>query len=322
MTTRARSIVVLFFVITVALFSTSARADLPPRTFRLEVRADGTSCPDVDGMRDALALALRVDPIVGTSPARLVVTLLQAGALARGGWEMFGPEGVKLRERTFTITGSCAQLAKDLALTFAVFYDTPPASESSTCDAACQAKAREDARRELIAEGYRPPMDVHAVVMAGGLLSANLTADPGGGFFLAGEARGKILSGGLEVRVLFPSRAVEDVIGYTFEISSFTAALVPCARYRYFVGCVVFDVGMLVAGGTVAPPLAGPPIVATLGIGPRVAAQIPFAERFGARVFADLRIAPIPSSYNFINTGGRWESEVVSALFGVGLTFE
>jgi hypothetical protein len=85
---------------------------------------------------------------------------------------------------------------------------------------------------------------------------------------------------------------------------------------------VFADVGMFISGGGTLLPNAPPPVVATFGFGPRLALRIPFAERFAFRAFADLRIAPIESSYNFINDGSRWTSSVVSGLFGIGLSFE
>jgi hypothetical protein len=259
----------------------------------------------------------------------MVVSLAQAGAIARGQWTLFDARGNKLRDRAVTITGTCRQLVAELALTFVVFYETPPAERPKCpppiCDDACRARAREDqrdeVRRELLAAGYRPPMDVAVAVMAGGLLSLNYTADPGGGLWLAGELHGEIFSGALEARVLFPSRVVAEPTQFQFEVTSVSAAFVPCARWNVLLGCAFVDFGMLIAGVTTAQ-FAGPPVVATFGIGPRLAVHVPFAERFAFRAFADLRFAPVESSYTALDTGSIWKTNLVSGLFGIGIAFE
>lgn len=163
-------------------------------------------------------------------------------------------------------------------------------------------------------------MDITPVLLAGALLSAGFTADPGPGAWLSGELRfGDSFSAGAEARVLFPSRAVPSA-GDPFDVTAATLALVPCYRWKVLLGCAVADIGFLALGGVTSP--AGEPVLATLGVGPRLAVHIPFAERFGVRIFGDLRIAPIPTRARFIDTGGRWESNVASGLFGVGLSFE
>ena len=165
-------------------------------------------------------------------------------------------------------------------------------------------------------------MDVSPVLLAGGLFSAGFTADPSGGFFVGGEVRaGEVFSGALEARVLFPSRVVAEPTGFEFGVTSVTAALVPCLRWEALLGCAVFDIGMLIADVSTAP-FAGPPIVEKLGLGPRLGVRLPFAKRFAFRAFADLRFAPIPSSYTTLDTGARWESGVVSGMFGAGFSFE
>lgn len=296
-----------------------ARAEMP-RTARLEVKhvEGAAACPGAERVREALAVAAGVDVVDASSQARLVFTLAAAGDLARGRWELVDEHGATIRTRSATVTGTCTQLVAELALAFAVAWETAPAP--CTCDEACQAKARDAARRDLINEGYRSPMDLSVAVMAGGLLSANLTADPGPGLFLAGELHKDWFSGALEVRVLFPSRVVAEPTKFEYDYTAITGALVPCARWKVLLGCAVFDVGMLIAGGDVS--FADSSVIATLGIGPRLAVHVPFAERFAVRAFADLRFAPVPSVSTFIDTGAKWQSEVVSGLFGVGLAFE
>lgn len=323
--------VVLFFFFVVSMSSTSRAADVP-RTVRLEVvRAPGAEqCPDADDFRDMVDVSAGVDMFDPKSTTRLLVTLTTSSSISRGRWEVIDAHGTTLRERSVTVPGPCTQLVTELAISWVVAYDTPtvapppaPAPCPPTCDEACRAQVREEMRRELLAAGYRPRMDgLSVAVLAGGLLSAGFTADPGGGFWLAGELHGEIFSGAIEARVLLPSRAVLEPSKHAFQITEIGAALVPCARWKYLLGCIPFDIGMLVAGSITTAPGAGPPIIATFGVGPRLALHIPFAERFGFRAFADLRFAPIPSGFAAQDTGATWQTGIVSGLFGAGLSFE
>lgn len=311
----------------VALAGGAARAQGAPRTMRLEVVRAADTCPDAEAFREAVDIAGGFDPFDATARARLVVTITASGPLARGRWEIFDEHGTKVRERSASVVSSCKQLVGELALAFVVAYETPPADAPApcpppVCDDECRAKVREEVRRELVAE-YRRPMDGVAVaIMAGGLLSAGFTADPGGGGFFGAEVHGDIFSGALEARFVLPSRAVLEPSKHAFQISQLALALVPCARWKVLLGCAAFDIGMLVASSITTAPTAGPPVVATLGIGPRLAVHVPFAERFGFRAFADLRFSPLISSYVAQDTGARWESGIVSGLFGLGFTFE
>lgn len=318
--------------------ASSARAQAVPRTLRLEVvRAVGAdACPDADAFRDAVDVAGGFDPFRADAKARLVVTILSSTTISRGRWQLVDEAGAVVRERSASVVGTCKQLVSELALSFVVAYETPAAQGDPppapapcpppVCDEACRARARDEVRdevrREMQAEYGRKMDGVSAAVLAGGLMSAGLTANVGPGFFIGGEVHGEMFHGILEARVLFPSY-VETQPGKThFDITSATIALAPCARWNVLMGCAVFDVGMLVAGSVATNPSAGPPIVATLGIGPRLAVRVPFAERFALRAFADLRFAPIPSTFGEQDTGNTWQSGIVSGLFGLGASFE
>lgn len=299
----------------------SAAAQELPRAMRLEVKGD--ACVTSESLREALSVALRSDPIDPSAGPRLFVEVLAGASLGRARWRVIGAEGAALRERTVTITGGCGMLLRELALSIAVAYESSaPAPPAVGCDAVCLAKIRAEVRAELCRENPRScNVDgVIPVLLAGGALSLGLTADPGGGAWLGGEVRvGEVFSAGMEARVLFPSRAVQEPSNEPFELTAVTFALVPCARWKVLLGCAFADIGMLIGGGVTVP--SGIPVLATFGVGPRVAVHVPFAKRFGFRAFADLRFAPVPSRAIFAS-GGRWESSVASGLIGVGFTFE
>jgi hypothetical protein len=299
-----------------------AGSDRVPRAFRLEVRKN--PCFTGETLREALAVALRKDPIDAGAGPRLVVEVLAGTRLARAHWRALDPRGEVTRERTVTTIRGCEGLLGDVALSIAIAYETnaQPAPPAVGCDAACRAEIRAELRAERCREHPRScDVDIIPVLMAGGALSLGLTADPGGGAWLGGEVRfGPVFSAALEGRIFFPSRVVTTA-GDPFEMTQVTLGLVPCARYKYLLGCLSVDLGMFVTGGVYDPP-GQLPIVATFGVGPRIAGQFPITDRFGIRVFADLRFAPIPTQLYFLDSPATWESNLVSAALGAGFTFE
>lgn len=305
---KPRALLALAFL----FVATPAVAEPFPRRFRLDVAPN--TCTNAEALREALAVALRSDPVDPAATDLVAVEVLAGSNLARARWS------TGARERTVTVTGGCAALLAELALSIAVAYETdaPPVV---ACDAACRAQIRAEVRAEICQENPRScNVDIVPVVLAGGLLSAGLTADPGGGAWLGGEVRfGETFSAAAEARVLFPSRA-RSTAGDDFAVTLGSLAVVPCVRWSWLLGCVSADIGFLALGVVTT---SGEPIVATFGVGPRLAVQIPLGDRFGLRVFADARFAPVPSRVGpFLDTGGRWQTEIASGLFGLALTFQ
>jgi hypothetical protein len=317
-----KTVFVAWLVGLVALvFAGPAGAGEVPRVFRLEVRGD--PCITAESLREALAVALGHDPVDRGAAARLEVQVLAGESLGRARWRFVDAAGGVKWERTNTVTAGCGVLLREVSLSVTVAYESTAPPPAPVCDAACRAVIRAEVRAELCRKHPRScaDVDITPVLLAGGALSLGLTADPGGGAWLGGEVRfGEHFSVGLDARVLFPSRAV-PTLGSEFEMTMVTFGLVPCGRYKYFLGCLTADMGMFIGGGVTAPGGALP-VAATSGIGPRLAGQFPINERFGIRVFADLRFAPIRTDIPFIDTGGRWTSNIVSGLFGAGFTFE
>jgi hypothetical protein len=309
--TMKRKFAALLVALVVLVLAGRASAEDIPRTFQLSVRGD--TCITGESLREALSVALRRSGVHG-------VEVLVGASLGRARWRFVDAGGNVQRERTNTVTGDCGVLLRELSLSVTVAYETvqvttPPPG----CDAACRAEIRAEVRAELIKELR---MDLHPVLLAGGMLSAGFTADPGGGFFVGGGIRfEEVFSVDLEARVLLPSPVVREPTGRRFDVTAITGALVPCVRWRVLLGCAFVDVGMLYADLPVYPG-APPPLVATIGVGPRLGVHVPFADRFAFRAFADLRFAPAPSVYTALDTGSRWESNVVSGLFGAGFSFE
>lgn len=182
----------------------AAAFDDVPRTFRLEVREN--KCMTGESLREAIAVALRKDPIDASAGPRLEVEVLAGSSLARARWRFLNAEGTELRQRTNTVTGGCSALVAEVALSIAVAYETsaPAPPPAVGCDAACRAQIRAEVRAELCRENPRScNVDgVIPVLMAGGALSLGLTADPGGGAWVGGEVRfGEVFSAALDARV-------------------------------------------------------------------------------------------------------------------------
>jgi hypothetical protein len=174
---------------------------------------------------------------------------------------------------------------------------------------------------------YGPCMDWHAAVMAGGLFAAGYPTDVAGGFYAGGELRfgtyhQEVASLGLELRGLMPARVYTYPTGGYLEVSSFTAALVPCVRWRMLGGCLPLEGGMLIKGGLDISSSRGG-INPVLTVGPRLALDLIVKDHFAVRAFVDLRFPIIrPISFNAAEDKDVWAWPIASGLFGLALGFE
>jgi hypothetical protein len=172
------------------------------------------------------------------------------------------------------------------------------------------------------------PMDPTLGIVLGGALSLGFTPDVAPGFFVAGELhwRRKEHWGfhlALEPRVFLPSQVALSPSGKPVYITFFDVAAVPCARYKWVLGCAFVDMG--------ATFLSGPSLEGTgsnglslfmFGLGPRLAVDIPITERFGVRAFGDVRFLPLPPvSYKYGPLGAIWTDPLVSGFVGLGISF-
>jgi hypothetical protein len=176
-------------------------------------------------------------------------------------------------------------------------------------------------------------MDLTIGVRAYGMMTSLLTADVGGGFGVGVDVLGEVFSISGEVRIALPGRAVatEPVPGATsyypteFDLSQFSALIVPCARWHYLVGCGVFQAGYL--------PWKNPlseGAIPMWSLGPRLGFEVPFAQRFTVFGFGEALFAPQQGSVSFTlprdtdpdgpvaNT--RWRQSVAVGFFGAGLS--
>ena len=166
-------------------------------------------------------------------------------------------------------------------------------------------------------------MDLTIGLSAYALMTAGLTANVGPGFGIGADVRGEVFSIGVELRGVLPGiaytaspidRSAPFTVG-DFDLSQLTGLVVPCGRYKYFVGCGV------VQGGTfVANSLEGQRLLPAFAFGPRAGLEIPFAERFAVFGFGEALFAPLPVGIDDPPYNVEWTQSIVSGFFGAGLS--
>ncbi len=173
---------------------------------------------------------------------------------------------------------------------------------------------------------YRGRVNPTLGVALGGLLSVGFTADVGPGIFGGVDLRwfdkddfGFVLTG--EVRGVFPAKAGIRDDGKAEDLWTLTFGVAPCLRYKWALGCAVFDGGWMFATGPQPDYKTNTGLTPNVGIGPRLGLDLPIMEHFGIRAFADLRFSPLPTDLSY-NRQVIWNSPVVSGLFGVGVSFK
>jgi hypothetical protein len=165
------------------------------------------------------------------------------------------------------------------------------------------------------------------------MMSAFLSADVAPAVGIGGDVRGEVLGIGAEFRFVLPSRtyARERIPGATFnypqefDLSQLSANLVPCARYKYFVGCGVAHIGALISQN-----VHGNGMLVSFGLGPRIGFEVPFAERFAVFGFGEVLFAPSPIQVQFTlpdpkypsepPANSQWVQPIASGFFGAGVS--
>jgi hypothetical protein len=177
------------------------------------------------------------------------------------------------------------------------------------------------------------PMDLKIGLSAYGMMSWLLTPNVAPAVGVAIDTRGEVLSVGGEFRAVMPSRVLvtEPVPGagssfpVEMDVSQFSLLVVPCFRWKYFVGCAVGQLGTFIIQTRVQ---TGDDLV--FGLGPRLGFEVPFADRFAVFGFGEALFAPFPAALKFTNPppgmpdgpvpNVRWEQPVGSVFFGAGVS--
>jgi hypothetical protein len=264
----------------------------------------------------------------------------------------------KTESPTTLTDDNCRMLARWVGSSASIYIPRPPQPPTATAPAPTAAEPTEPTPAEKASEsipcasavtwappplppeslrGSEPPrkMDLTIAFSTTVLATAGFTADVGAGLQIGAEWRPEMFSLGVEVRGLFPGRAVaRDVLDptkssypATFDLSQLTGLLVPCVRgWKYLFGCGVLQVGMMIYDDAKdSHQRTG--ITPQANLGPRVGFEVPFAERFAVFGFGEALFAPKQSfkHYDLPNPQGGvanvgFTQSVVSGFFGVGLS--
>jgi hypothetical protein len=176
-------------------------------------------------------------------------------------------------------------------------------------------------------------MDLSVGISSYAAMTAFFSANVGPAVGIGAEVRGEVFGVKAEFRVALPSRAYardpipgsKSSFPQEFDLTQISALLVPCARYKYFLGCAVGQFGSIVWKSPVDFLSA-----LSYSFGPRLGVEVPFAERFAVFGFGEVLFAPEPVRIDFIlpdpnkptlppaNT--EWKQPVASGFFGAGLS--
>lgn len=238
----------------------------------------------------------------------------------------------------------CLLLARWVALKVSQYIpDKPPPAPCPACPS-CPACPKCTACSPCVTSCPPPPsppkpppwpMDLKIGISAYGLMSWLLTPNVAPGVGVAVDARGEYISVAGEFRAVMPSRviATEPLPGAgsyfpaEFDLSQFSVLVVPCFRWKYFVGCAVAQLG-----GFVYQTATRTSTDVVYGFGPRLGFEVPFAEQFAVFGFGEALFTPGPAGVQFTlppkddPTGPIanvfWDQPVGSIFFGAGLSFK
>lgn len=345
-----RCVLVSFAVLSAA---TSARAQqLPPvqpapdddprRGPRLEYTRGPAECLPEDQFRSEVAIAAHdgIDHLHASSPDVVRVWFEKIRGGFRGTVEYTDKTGAKDPPQVHT-SDHCHLLARWVASTVSDTIPRPPAPTCPPCPApscpTCRVCGTSQPSPPCPLPPKPPPwrMDLSVGLSTYVAMSAFFSSNVGPVVAVAGEVRGEVFGVSAELRFVIPSAAYagEPVPGTTvnypvdFDLGQVSGLLVPCARYKYFVGCGVAQLGALLWQTSVASGMG-----VSFGFGPRLGFEVPFAERFAAFGFGEVLLSPSPAVFNFVlpppndpdglpgNT--RWKQSVASAFFGAGVSIK
>ena len=315
-------------------------ANDPRKGARLEFVRGPAQCPDEKAFRRMVAVWVDGrDHLAADSPDVVRVRFAWTAQGYVGTVEYTDAAGNTTTQRV-TREGNehCRLLARWVALKVSYHIpDKPPPEPCPSCPStpACPAPAECPMCPMCPPPPKRPwYMDLKVALSAYGMMSWLLTPNVAPGIGVAADVRGQVISVAGEFRAVMPSRviATERVPGASssypqeFDVSQFSWLVVPCARWRYFVGCGVGQVGFFLtqtSTQTVTQMI--------FGLGPRIGFEVPFAEdRFAVFGFGEALFSPYQGGIKFTNpppgmpdvpaANVRWGPPVGSVFFGAGLS--
>jgi hypothetical protein len=316
----------------------------PRKGPRLDYAQGLPKCPDEKRFRDEVAYWLDGKDHLAADSPDVVRVRFRWRRNAYVGTVTYTDAGGKSETLTVTKEGEehCLLLGRWVALKVAKRVPKKPPPEPCPTCPPCQACAACPPPTVCPACPAPPPppkrpwnMDVKIAVSAYGMMSWLLTPNVAPAIGVSVEGRGEIFSVAGEIRSVLPSRVLvtEQVpgkpVGYPVEmdVSQHTALVVPCARWRYLVGCAVAQIGFFRLQTTIggSDPLS-------VAVGPRVGFEVPFAQRFAVFGFAEALFSPYRANVFYIlpppndpeapAANVKWVQPVGSVFFGAGLSIK
>lgn len=298
-------------------------------------RAPGvaTVCPDEEAFRQLVGIfAKGEDPFQASATNAVRVALDRRGASFRATIAVIGPNGAQRGRAEEHTSRECLGAALEAAST-AYLIVTPFTLAEPAQPAATPPPASSTPKPSENLQPSPPPprkMDVTIGLSGLVLLTAGLTDNVGPGVGLMADVRYEWFSLGLELRGVFPARtyartpsfpddATKKMREVEMDNSQVSAALVPCVRWSYLLGCGVAQAGMLLSQttfDTIAVPL--------VMFGPRLGLEVPFAERFAVFGFGEALFLGYGQGFGY-DLGPNpanvfWEPSIISGFFAVGLS--
>jgi hypothetical protein len=310
-----------------ALAPTAAHAaDRPPHiAVRLAYdngsRLDG--CPDERGLRYALMAQFGYDPTEPPpiadfeAPPLLRVTLSRRGAQARAEASLVKASGAVVWSDHYQDRVDCPTLIRNIVLVIriGIGVDTPSSASPSPAPTppvpAPDPAAAEPASRPepTTSKGPRIQLGVKTGLAFGIAPAAAVE------FGLQLGLRWSTLSLSLEGRGDLP--AASEALG--IRTSLVAATLAPCAHIGpYLAMCGVLTVGSLRSSILTSAADSFPMRSPYVGVGGRLALEVPFASRWIARLSGDLVGAALPSAVD-VDGVERWHTPAVSGGPSLGL---
>jgi hypothetical protein len=283
-----------------------------PRGPRLEYTRGPTACLSLENFATELRMLMRA-PLRTDAPDVVKV------------WCEKGPMGFTCRVQHVDASGKggeiqridgwdCWRVGRETALAVAEIAGFNPAPKECpapepcpTCPPARPCRCPPERVCPLPPKPPKPWYHMDLGLYGLAILTGNLAADPGFALSVGADVRGTlpenlwtpVFSFGFELRVALPGKAYareaflpgEPFTPGSLSLSQYTALVVPCARWKYFFGCVPVQGGMYYAEGQTQA------VQGTVAAGPRLGFRVPFAKRFAVVAFGEALFTPIKAGF-------------------------
>jgi hypothetical protein len=293
--------------------------------------APGTEgCPDESAIRNSVSARLGYEPWDEKADRTLHASVKRGGRALVGRIELRSRQGKLLGKRELRSQGNdCKDLAASMELAISIAID--PLSITRTKPTAAPSPpppppSKADQPKIVYVPSPPPPAPTPpplpgppwklAASLGGMVAFGSAPPSVAGGLTLGLRLRRGLFSVGAEGRFDLPAN--QDVQGGKISGFIMGGALLPCAHYKAFFGCVNVTAGALRAAGhdLLSAENVTMPYLAT---GLRLGAEIPLVSILALRVYGDLLATCTRISLKETDTGKVfWTTPPVSGVLGLG----